>query len=90
MSKYHYDFCFVDKSHLTFNTDEDINFHAISNTAIAFPEIYINMANVKYIMKKENMNDSVSGNDSSKSQDKKEQSENHQEQKDRLIDGGTE
>ena len=77
MSKYSYDFCFADNSHLTFKTDEDINFHAIYNTAIAFPEIYINMQNINFIMKKEIDDDSLSGNDSSESQDQKEQSEDH-------------
>lgn len=90
MSKYTYEFYFTNGTNLKFNTDVDINFHAISNTAIAFPETYINMENINFIMKKEIDDDSLSGNDSSESQDQEKQSEDHQEQKDRLIDGGAE
>lgn len=41
----------IDGSTMTFETTTDIDFHTLSNTAIAFADIYINMANVVYIQK---------------------------------------
>ena len=72
MKTYTYDIYFTNDSHLTFETDVNIDFHALSNTAIAFPETYINMRNVNFIMKEEKKDDSISGNDSLESQDQEE------------------
>ena len=41
----------IDGSVLTFETTTNIDFHTLSNTAIAFEDMYINMANVIYIQK---------------------------------------
>ena len=49
--KYKYTFKFIDGTTLTFETTTNIDFHTIANTAIAFNDVYINMANVIYIQK---------------------------------------
>lgn len=49
--KYKYIFRCVDRSDISFTTSTDIDFHKISNTAIAFNDIYINLANVIAISK---------------------------------------
>ena len=41
----------IDGSTMAFETTTDIDFHTISNTAIAFADIYINMTNIVYIQK---------------------------------------
>lgn len=49
---YQYTIRGVDGNTLTFETTENIDFHTLANTAIAFEDMYINMANVVYIQKK--------------------------------------
>jgi len=49
--KYKYSVKYNDGSTGIFTTDEDIDFHTLHNTAIAFEDMYINMANVIYIQK---------------------------------------
>lgn len=49
--KYKYLFVFADGKTVTFEAMENIDFHKISNTAIAFNDIYINMSNVDFIKK---------------------------------------
>ena len=48
---YKYSIRCIDGNTITFEIDEDIDFHTLSNTAIAFDDMYINMANVIYIQK---------------------------------------
>lgn len=48
---YHYYFKCVDGNTIDFTTPTDIDFHKISNTAIAFNDLYINLANVICIRK---------------------------------------
>lgn len=49
--KYKYSVRYIDGNTMTFETVENIDFHTISITAIAFNDMYINMANVIYIQK---------------------------------------
>ena len=41
----------IDGSTMTFETTTNIDLHTLSNTSIAFNDMYINMANVIYIQK---------------------------------------
>lgn len=52
MDKYKYDIYFVGDTHIDFTTDVDMDFHKITPTAIAYNELYINMANVTFMKKK--------------------------------------
>ena len=52
MSKFKYDVYFTSDTHIDFTTEVDMNFHDLKNTAIAYDELYINMANVTFIKKK--------------------------------------
>lgn len=49
--KYKYSVRFIDGTTMTFETTTNIDFHKLSNTAISFADVYINMANVTYIQK---------------------------------------
>lgn len=49
---YQYSFKCIDGSTISFTTSTDIDFHKISNTAISFNDIYINLTNVICISKK--------------------------------------
>lgn len=51
MDKFKYDIYFVGGTHIDFTTDVDMDFHKISPTAIAYDELYINMANVTFMKK---------------------------------------
>lgn len=48
---YKYTIKCVDGSTMTFETTINIDLHTLSNTAIAFNDMYINMANIIYIQK---------------------------------------
>lgn len=48
---YKYSVRCIDGTTMTFETSENIDFHTLANTAIAFEDMYINMANVIYIQK---------------------------------------
>ena len=50
--KYEYSIRCIGGTTMTFETDENIDFHTLSNTVIAFENMYINMANVIYIQKR--------------------------------------
>jgi hypothetical protein len=49
--RYRYSVRSIDGTTMTFETTTNIDFHALANTAIAFEDMYINMANVIYIQK---------------------------------------
>lgn len=49
--KYKYSFRCIDGTIMTFETTTNIDFHTVSNTVIAFDDIYINMANITFIQK---------------------------------------
>lgn len=49
--KYKYSVRCIDGTTMTFETTTNIDFHTLSNTAIAFEDMYINMTNVIYIQK---------------------------------------
>ena len=51
--KFIYYIHFVGGDTLTFMSVVDMDFHDFKPTAIAFDDMYINMANVTYIQKKE-------------------------------------
>lgn len=51
MDKFKYDIYFVGGTHIDFTTGVDMDFHKISPTAIAYDELYINMANVTFMKK---------------------------------------
>ena len=51
--KFIYYIHFVDGTKLSFTTDTDMDFHNFKPTGIAFDDIYINLANITYIEKKE-------------------------------------
>lgn len=48
---YKYTIKCIDGTTMIFETTENIDFHTLSNTAIAFNDMYINMANIIYIQK---------------------------------------
>lgn len=48
---YKYTIKCIDGTTMTFETTENIDFHTLANTAIAFNDMYINMANVISIQK---------------------------------------
>ncbi len=48
---YKYTIKCIDGTTMTFETTENIDFHTLTNTAIAFNDMYINMANVISIQK---------------------------------------
>lgn len=49
--KYKYSVKYINGTTMTFEITENIDLHKLTNTAIAFDDIYINMANVIYIQK---------------------------------------
>lgn len=49
--KYKYSIRCIDASTVVFETPTNIDFHTVSTNAIAFDDMYINMANVIYIRK---------------------------------------
>ena len=51
MDRFKYDIYFVGGTHIDFTTEVDMDFHKISPTAIAYDELYINMANVTFMKK---------------------------------------
>lgn len=48
---YKYTIKCVDGTTMTFETTENIDLHKLANTAIAFNDMYINIANIIYIQK---------------------------------------
>ena len=48
---YKYTIRCIDGSVMVFETTTNIDFHKVANTAIAFEDMYINMANIIYIQK---------------------------------------
>ena len=57
MKKFVYIVGFVDSSRMEFESTDEIDFHKLQIGTIAFPEVFINMANVTYITKKEKNQD---------------------------------
>ena len=49
--KYKYSIRYIDGTTMTFEIIENIDLHKLTNTTIAFDDLYINMANVIYIKK---------------------------------------
>ena len=57
MKKFVYNIGFVDGSRMKIESTDEINFHKLQLGTIAFPDAFINMANVTYITKEEKNQD---------------------------------